>query len=729
MRAALLLPPALIGLAAILLLGGWIVDDAGISYAYARSLALGHGLVAGPGQPAVEGYSNFLWVLLLALPRRIGLFDPVVIPKALGIGLVLWALVIVQRTFERHTGRRAPGAFAALWIAAAPPIAIWTVSGLENGLLLLLVVALWACATNRGRGWQARCGLLGALAAVTRPDGLQYLGFAMVAVLHDGLRGATGGTGAPRGSGGNGIAGAARALAGCLAGFLVVFGPFFALRMIVFDRPWPQTYYAKRAHPSLGAEIADLARHPGTVVSRVAEVGRALAGEPGPWILAATLVALAALASRRRLPRHVAVAGWLLAIALAGYVLMDPDWMGEYRFATGAITALAIAAAGLLFSVAEAPAARRRVVGAVAAAASLVILAGACPRVLRFAVHPTTPYHDVRLRLAERFAGLAERLDVRDASILTQDVGAVLDAGRLRVHDVTGLIEPEATRTLRNAAAGWRPDHPEFYDWVFDRIRPTFISTRGFWSVIPTFEYDPRFARDYAAIDSYLDLEALEGFKLALHSGDYVRRDALRDAGDLERLRAGPPPAPRRPTPAWRLVDAWRGVFRGAPTPAARHQEASRAEAGSRDPDRAAALYASLLERDPEDDAARLGLARSLDRAGRGSEARRAWVRIKDLESAKGTAADSAFLAEVADRLGDGRPRLPLTSLATAQWMRVGQRELDRDADTAVRTFREVLAVAPAHEEAARQLAKALTLASRSAPAALVGEPSAGARR
>ncbi len=43
----------------------WIIDDAGISFAYSRSFANGNGLVAQPGAERVEGYSNFLWVLIL----------------------------------------------------------------------------------------------------------------------------------------------------------------------------------------------------------------------------------------------------------------------------------------------------------------------------------------------------------------------------------------------------------------------------------------------------------------------------------------------------------------------------------------------------------------------------------------------------------------------------------------------------------------------------------------
>src|SRR5207249_9160233 len=46
-------------------------DDAFISYRYAANLAHGLGLVYNPGE-RVEGYSNFLWTLLMAVVVLLG---------------------------------------------------------------------------------------------------------------------------------------------------------------------------------------------------------------------------------------------------------------------------------------------------------------------------------------------------------------------------------------------------------------------------------------------------------------------------------------------------------------------------------------------------------------------------------------------------------------------------------------------------------------------------------
>ena len=44
-----------------------LFDDALISMRYARNLVEGHGLVWNPGGPPVEGYTNLLWTLWMAV--------------------------------------------------------------------------------------------------------------------------------------------------------------------------------------------------------------------------------------------------------------------------------------------------------------------------------------------------------------------------------------------------------------------------------------------------------------------------------------------------------------------------------------------------------------------------------------------------------------------------------------------------------------------------------------
>ncbi|MCJ7578117.1 MAG: hypothetical protein MUO91_06665, partial [candidate division Zixibacteria bacterium] len=58
-------------------------DDAFISYRYVKNFINGHGLVFNPGE-RVEGYTNFLWIIILSIFAKFGL-DIIVVSKILGI--------------------------------------------------------------------------------------------------------------------------------------------------------------------------------------------------------------------------------------------------------------------------------------------------------------------------------------------------------------------------------------------------------------------------------------------------------------------------------------------------------------------------------------------------------------------------------------------------------------------------------------------------------------------
>src|SRR5664280_1331509 len=71
---AIALPTGLAGLHA-LFYGRWIVDDAAITFAFARSIAMGAGPVLQPGGVPVEGYSSPSWLAILTVGRLLGLFE------------------------------------------------------------------------------------------------------------------------------------------------------------------------------------------------------------------------------------------------------------------------------------------------------------------------------------------------------------------------------------------------------------------------------------------------------------------------------------------------------------------------------------------------------------------------------------------------------------------------------------------------------------------------------
>ena len=70
-------------------------DDAYISFRYAANLVAGHGLVYNPGE-FIEGYTNFLWTLLIAAGMQIGV-GPHITSKVVGAACSIATLVVVYR--------------------------------------------------------------------------------------------------------------------------------------------------------------------------------------------------------------------------------------------------------------------------------------------------------------------------------------------------------------------------------------------------------------------------------------------------------------------------------------------------------------------------------------------------------------------------------------------------------------------------------------------------------
>ncbi len=155
------------------------LDDSWIHYVYADSLAQHLRLDYNPGQ-SEAGFTSLLWVVLLAVPMKLGL-HPVAASKLLG-ALSLVALAWVFYLWLRRHLPPVVAAAGAVLIAAEPIFGFSALSGMEVmpyalGLLGTGVLLL------RGRiGW---AGLALALTIATRPDGIILLGFVWgLALLH-----------------------------------------------------------------------------------------------------------------------------------------------------------------------------------------------------------------------------------------------------------------------------------------------------------------------------------------------------------------------------------------------------------------------------------------------------------------------------------------------------------------------------------------------------------------
>jgi len=510
---AILIPLTIYALFALQLLD-WVIDDAGISYAYARSLGSGAGLVSQQGMPPVEGYSNFLWVLLLSPLFTLGIFDPYYMPKIISLIFVGLAFLFTQRCIQRVTGSSFIVPLCVLlFIASNASFVIWTTSGLENALyaalvsltaLLLLKYASEDIPVFQNAG---KIGAVVGLAALTRPDGAIYvLSFPMIILTTHRI------THKSR------LFEALKSVLGFLSAFTLLAGTYLLFRVVYFGALYPNTYYTKGGlRPSIGhLKLLLNSLFGGNV-----------------WIpISVVLLALVANAylRRKRMWRQRVIIWDMCLLATATYILLPNDWMGEFRFATPfflllatAIAVEAKAASDYLTNTYKLSSSRRALlIGALLLAMFSISISEQYPRFASFRSNPVVALRTIATEYAYPFNTYAERLGLTDASLLTPDLGGVLFYSKLKVYDLAGLCDGTIARLHPRK-------QPAFYNYIFDTIKPTFIHTHGYFTAISEFDTDKRFARDYVDIEQLEDKYAERQLKRKVMSGNFVRRDALPD--------------------------------------------------------------------------------------------------------------------------------------------------------------------------------------------------------
>jgi arabinofuranosyltransferase len=155
------------------LVWNFVTDDAFISFVYSRNLARHGQLVFNLGE-RVEGYTNFLWTVLLAGLLKIGL-APELMSRLLGTAAGVATLFVctrASRTLRGDSGWSPWDALPALLLAGVPGFACWSSGGLETMLFTLLVTvgATQYLAHGPARGSALAFGL----SALTRPEGLLF---------------------------------------------------------------------------------------------------------------------------------------------------------------------------------------------------------------------------------------------------------------------------------------------------------------------------------------------------------------------------------------------------------------------------------------------------------------------------------------------------------------------------------------------------------------------------
>jgi len=160
-------------------------DDAFISYRYVKNFINGHGLVFNPGE-RVEGYTNFLWIVLLSIFAKFGL-DMILVSKILGIFSGCIILILLHRIsallVEKKNKSKSPAKdwffplFPSLLLASNSAFAYWSISGLETVFFLMAVLlSVYFYFIN-----QRLMILFVALSTLIRPEGVLVF---LIIILH-----------------------------------------------------------------------------------------------------------------------------------------------------------------------------------------------------------------------------------------------------------------------------------------------------------------------------------------------------------------------------------------------------------------------------------------------------------------------------------------------------------------------------------------------------------------
>jgi hypothetical protein len=503
------------------------LDDAYISYRYARNLVDGLGLVYNAGE-RVEGFTNLLWTLLVAGGVALGLDAPVV-GHALGLasaaGLLVATAAYTATGLARERQLAAP--VAAALVLVAPAFRHWATLGMETPLFALLVTAGLAA---HARGRIGAAAAFASLATLTRPEGAVLAAVVFAAELAAAWR---------RG----GPAALGRALRWPLA-YASLLAALTIFRLAYYGAPLPNTFYAKVGGLPWESGLLYVGRFlvegawlllvPAWLGARRVPALRPGAAAAGAFALAAVLVGGDVFAHSRFLLPALPPLAALAARGAAAAAARDPR-LGALAWASLAaaipwslfgLYALRIETCAVLLAAGFAAAAslgRGRPapgwIAACAAALALRLFVGLPEALDRLpersgrrtraeALADDLRGHANLERLARRRAGVLQARGEPVRLVATAGIGAFGWFSGLPILDVFGLVDPTIARSEAPAgedpAAWFAPGHQRSAaDYVFSR-EPDYLlipqrGSIGFVAPATLALWDhPALAADYA---------------------------------------------------------------------------------------------------------------------------------------------------------------------------------------------------------------------------------------
>jgi arabinofuranosyltransferase len=477
---------ALIGLAVFALNVAYFAhvqsDDAYISYRYAKNFAAGDGLVFNRGGPPVEGYSNFLWVVLLGIAAKFGLAIPAmaqVLSLALA-AITLIELALALRRLNHHGWWLVAG---CVWLGANGSFAMWSVPGLETTLLSALVVLAWLLVEREeqsGRGWLS--GLVFVLIALSRAEGAVFFVAAFGVRWLRQLRHRSNRS--------------RRSDVQWTLAFVIPFGLFLLWRLSYYGYLLPNTYYAK------------VGNHPLILALRGSYYFFNFLTSGGGLLL--MVLAIAAILFSDRSARLMHVTTWT-GFYIGGFVLAGGDWMPMFRFFAPIIPLLCVFGLMGLQALQDRIGGTRSAIGFSSSVAVLIALLFVGASVQAQTITHQTDSFTTPNEAGHLIAAWLRAHSQPGDSIALVDAGILAYETDLRVIDMIGLNDAHIAHSAPHAVNPFEHGNG-FAKWDTDYILsqlPTFIEVhesradwlagirRTDWIGSDELINDPRFLANY----------------------------------------------------------------------------------------------------------------------------------------------------------------------------------------------------------------------------------------
>ncbi|NVM17166.1 MAG: hypothetical protein HWN80_05575 [Candidatus Lokiarchaeota archaeon] len=169
-----------------LMFWNFIIDDAFISFRYAKNLFFNQQLVFNVNETPVEGFSNFLWVLWMTISFPLNI-EIILFSKISGMIFSHLSVIVLYKLAFKINNSKNFSNVVIIFYVLTPNVALWSIGGLETSLfsflLLISVYSFILDITIRRNKVVKMSPLFFVLLSLTRHEGVIVFGITCIFFL------------------------------------------------------------------------------------------------------------------------------------------------------------------------------------------------------------------------------------------------------------------------------------------------------------------------------------------------------------------------------------------------------------------------------------------------------------------------------------------------------------------------------------------------------------------